>query len=134
LLAAALVQAIVVTVALARECVAKWRSDGGAGLRAAALSLARERGILIVCAAVMLPLGFLIVQRATIYDGIRRVIIPMLAILAGVGWAAILPLLRRAPIVAAVAVGAYVGSLVATLAALHPLEYIAMSALSFIAI
>src|SRR5258708_17023918 len=54
----------------------------------------------------------------------------MLAILAGVGWTAILPLARRAPIVAAVAAGAYVGSVVATLAALHPLEYVAINALA----
>jgi hypothetical protein len=66
------------------------------------------------------------------YDGIRHVlfVVPMLAILAGVGWVAILPLLRRAPIVAAVAAGAYVGSLVLTLAVLHPLEYVAMNALA----
>ena len=38
-----------------------------------------------------------------------------------------MPLLRRAPVVAAVAGGAYVGSIVATLAVLHPLEYVAMN-------
>jgi hypothetical protein len=132
LLVAALVHAIAATVILGREAAAKYRVDHGAGLRAATLLLARGRGILIVCAAVALPLGFLIVQRATIYDGIRHVmfVIPMLAVLAGVGWVAILPLLRRVPIVAAVAVGAYVGSLVVTLAVLHPLEYVAMSALA----
>jgi len=121
-----------VTVILGRESVAKWRVDRGPSLRTVALSLARGRGALTVCAAVVLPLGFLIVQRATIYDGIRHVlfVIPMLAVLAGVGWVAILPLLRQAPIVAAVAVGAYVGSLALTLAVLHPLEYIAMSALA----
>ena len=57
-------------------------------------------------------------------------VVPMLAILAGVGWVAILPLLRRAPIVAAVAAGTYVGSVIVTLAALHPLEYVAMNALA----
>jgi hypothetical protein len=101
-------------------------------MRAAALAMARERGVLVVCAAVALPLGFLIVQRATIYDGIRHVlfVIPMLAILAGAGWYALLPLLRRAPIVAAVVTGAYLGSMVTTLVALHPLEYVAMNALA----
>jgi hypothetical protein len=38
-------------------------------LRAAALTIARERAMLTVCAAVLLPLAFLILQRATIYDG-----------------------------------------------------------------
>jgi hypothetical protein len=132
LLAAALIYAIAAAIMVIHESASKWRLDHAAGLRAAVLSLAQARGVLIVCAAVVLPLGFLIAQRATIYDGIRHVmfVIPMLAILAGVGWVAILPVLRRAPVVAAVAVGAYVGSLVVTLAALHPLEYIAMSAVA----
>jgi hypothetical protein len=47
----------------------------------------------------------------------------------GFGWRTLLPFLRRAPVVAAVGVGAYVGSVVATLAALHPLEYVAMNTL-----
>jgi len=120
------------TIVLARKTAAKWRLDRDAGLRAAALTLGRARGILVVCAAVVLPLGFLILQRATIYDGIRHVlfVIPMLAILAGVGLTAVLPLLRRAPVAAAIAAGAYVGSIVVTLAALHPLEYVAMNALA----
>jgi hypothetical protein len=73
---------------------------------------------------VILPIGFLIIQRATLYDGIRHVlfVIPMLAILAGFGFWALLPLLGRAPVIAAVAVGAYVGGTIGTLAALHPLE------------
>src|SRR5712691_9759392 len=86
----------------------------------------------ITCYAVVLPLGFLILQRATIYDGIRHVlfVIPMLAVVAGLGWRVLLPLLRRAPVVAAVVAGAYVGGTVATLAVLHPLEYVAMNALA----
>jgi hypothetical protein len=132
LLAVACIRAIAAAVILARETAAKWRLDRGAGLRAAALTLARARGILVVAAAVVLPLGFLIVQRATIYDGIRHVlfVIPMLAVLAGVGSRALLPLLRRAPVVAAVVAGVYVGSIVTTLAVLHPLEYVAMNALA----
>ena len=80
----------------------------------------------------MLPIGFLIAQRAIIYDGIRHVlfVIPMLAVLAGAGMRALLPLLRRAPSIAAVAGGAYAGSIVITLAVLHPLEYVAMNALA----
>lgn len=104
----------------------------GTGWRAAMLTAARRRAILVVGAAVILPIGFLIMQRATLYDGIRHVlfVIPMLAMLAGFGFWALLPLLRRAPVVAAVAIGAYAGSLVVTLAALHPLEYVAMNALA----
>jgi hypothetical protein len=132
LLAVAFGYAVASIVVLAREAAAQWRLDRSAGPRAAALVLARGRGILVVCAAVLLPLGFLIVQRATIYDGIRHVmfVIPMLAILAGLGLTAVLPLLRRAPVVAAVAAGVYVGNIVMTFAALHPLEYVAMNALA----
>ena len=67
-------------------------------------------------------LAFLIVQRATIYDGIRHVlfVIPMLAVLAGAGLRALLPLLRRVPIVAAVVAGAYAGSIVTTLGRVAP--------------
>jgi hypothetical protein len=106
--------------------------ESGAGWRAAALALARRRALLVVCGAVILPLGFLVVQRATIYDGIRHVlfVIPMLAILAGAGLRALLPLLRRAPVVAAAVAGVYVGGVVTTLAVLHPLEYVAMNALA----
>jgi hypothetical protein len=104
----------------------------GTGWRATMLTVARRRAIFIVGVAVILPIGFLIMQRATLYDGIRHVlfVIPMLAILAGFGFWVLLPLLRRVPVVAAVAVGAYAGGLVVTLAALHPLEYVAMNALA----
>jgi hypothetical protein len=66
------------------------------------------------------------------YDGVRHVlfVIPMLAVVAGLGWQTLLPLLARAPIAAATVAGAYIGSVVATLAALHPLEYVAMNALA----
>jgi hypothetical protein len=132
LLAVAFLYGIAHAAFSAREIVAQWRVGRRAGLTAAALTLARERGVLVVCAAVVLPLGFLILQRATIYDGIRHVmfVIPMLAILAGAGLRALLPLLARAPVVAAVAAGAYAGSLVVTLAILHPLEYVAINALA----
>ena len=132
LLAAALGYAVVAIVIHVRDVAAKWRLDRGAGQQAAALALAGQRGVLVVCAAVALPLGFLVLQRATIYDGIRHVlfVVPMLAVLAGAGWYALLPLLRRAPVVTAVVVGAYSGSMVTTLVALHPLEYVAMNALA----
>ena len=86
--------------------------------------------VLTVALAVVLPLGFLILQRATMYDGVRHVlfVIPMLAVVAGLGWRTLLPLLRRAPVASALVVGAYVGGMIATLTALHPLEYVAMNA------
>jgi hypothetical protein len=132
LLAVAFAYAIAAGVVLARQTLASRRRERGDGWRTAARTVARRRELLIVCMAVILPIGFLIVQRATLYDGIRHVlfVIPMLAILAGFGFWALLPLLRRAPVIAAVAVGAYVGGIVGALAALHPLEYVAMNALT----
>jgi hypothetical protein len=128
LLAVALVCAVGFAVTLVRET--HWRPDRKAAVRAALLALARERGIFLVCLAVILPLAFLIVQRATIYDGVRHVlfVIPMLALLAGAGLAAILPLLRRAPLAAALVGGTYAGGVVLHLARLHPLEYVAINA------
>jgi hypothetical protein len=132
LLAVACVHAVAAAGRLARDAVAKAHVERAALWRMAVLTLARERAMITVCAAVMLPLGFLILQRATMYDGIRHVlfVIPMLAVIAGLGWRALLPLLARAPVAAAVIAGAYVGSSVTTLAALHPLEYVAMNAIA----
>jgi hypothetical protein len=132
LLAVAFGYAIATASVHVRAIARQWRFDRAAALRSAALILAGERGILVVAAAVVLPLGFLIAQRATIYDGVRHVlfVIPMLAVLAGAGMAALLPLLRRIPAIAAVAGGAYVGGVVASLIVLHPLEYVAVNALA----
>lgn len=132
LLAVACVRAVVAAVQLARDAAAKSRIERGAGLRTALLALARERAMLTVCAAVALPLGFLILQRPPMYDGIRHVlfIIPMLAVVAGLGWRVLLPLLKRIPLASAAVAGAYLGGTVATLAALHPLEYVAMNAIA----
>ncbi|HET7021977.1 MAG TPA: hypothetical protein VFI58_14810 [Xanthobacteraceae bacterium] len=130
LLAVACLHAIVAAARLAREAFAKSRTERGAGMRAAILTLARERAMLTVALAVVLPLGFLILQRATMYDGVRHVlfVIPILAVVAGLGWRTLLPLLKRAPVVSALVVGAYVGGMIATLTTLHPLEYVAMNA------
>jgi hypothetical protein len=132
LVAVACVHAVAAAARLARDAVAKSYIERRALWRAAVLTLARERAMVTVCAAVVLPLGFLILQRATMYDGIRHVlfVIPMLAVVAGFGWRALQPLLARAPVAAAVIVGAYVGGSVTTLAALHPLEYVAMNAIA----
>ena len=129
LLAIACIHAVAAAARLGRDAVAVERRGR---LPAAVLTIARERAMLTVCAAVILPLAFLVLQRATIYDGIRHVlfVIPMLAVVAGLGWRALLPLVARAPVVAAVIAGAYIGNVAATLATLHPLEYVAMNALA----
>src|ERR671934_2347319 len=108
LLAVACAHAVAAAVRLARDAVAKAHIERPARWRMAVLTLARERAMITVCAAVMLPLGFLILQRATMYDGIRHVlfVIPMLAVVAGLGWRAFLSLLKWAPTVSALRVGA----------------------------
>ena len=131
LLAVALVSAMAAAASLARRNATAWPFDRKAAVREADFGLAlgsagfSRRGL-----AVILPLGILIVQRATIYDGVRHVlfVIPMLALLAGVGLAATLPLLGRAPLAAALVGGTYAGVVVLHLARLHPLEYVAINA------
>ena len=132
LLVVAMVQAIAATAYIAGDVRSAWRIDRLGTVRVLALTLARRRALLVLCGAAILPLGFLIAQRAIIYDGIRHVlfVIPMLAVLAGAGMTALLPLLRRAPLIAAAAGGGYAGSIVITLAVLHPFEYVAMNAIA----
>ena len=81
------------SLSLRAKRAATWRVDRNAGLRAVVLALARGAGMSCSYARPSyLPLAFLIVQRATVYDGMRHVlfVIPMLAILAGVGLRALL--------------------------------------------
>jgi hypothetical protein len=132
LLIVALVGGALAVVTRTHDLIAKARPDGPTGLRALALIVARKRAILVVLAAAVLPIAFLIVQRATIYDGIRHVlfVIPMLAVIAGAGFSMVPPLVRRAALLFAVAAVLYVGNVVLTLASLHPLEYVAMNALA----
>jgi hypothetical protein len=103
-----------------------------ASLRGAALLLARSRRQLLVWAGVILPIGFIIVRHSTLYDGIRHVlfVIPMLALIAGIGFLRLRPLLRRLPVISAAIGGTYVGVAIWTFAILHPLEYIATNALA----
>lgn len=105
---------------------AVWRG-GLTSLRAAALVLARSRRNLIVWAAVIAPIGFIIIEHSTLYDGIRHVLflIPMLAVIAGIGFLRLLPFLGRVPVISAVIVGTHVGATIFMLATLHPLEYVA---------
>jgi hypothetical protein len=100
--------------------------------QAAALVLARSRCHLIVWAAAILPIGFIIVRHSTLYDGIRHVlfVIPMLAVIAAMGFLRLLPLFDRLPVISAAIGGAYVGAAMWTLAVLHPLEYVATNVLA----
>lgn len=116
-------------VALGRDLLEFSGTDRRAVLRALAKSMADRRGILIVSAAVIVPIGFLIIQRTKLYDGIRHVlfVIPMLAIIAGAGFGKLLRRLRRVGLPVAMVAGLWVAHVVGTLAKLHPLEYIAVS-------
>ena len=132
LLAVAVVGGAIGVVARARELSAISNTDRRARLRALAMAISRRRGIIIVAAAVILPIGILIIQRTKLYDGVRHVlfVIPMLAIIAGAGFRMLLPLLRRASLLFALVAGLWIGDVVVTLAKLHPLEYIAMNTLA----
>jgi len=113
-----------------RLAIAGWRRAGSAGLHEAALTIARSRNMLVVWVAAVAPVGFLMVTHATFYDGVRHTlfVIPMLALLAGWALVRLAQALGRARIVAAMIGLAYAGGLVANLAVLHPLEYIATNA------
>jgi hypothetical protein len=105
-------------------------SRNGSGLHDAALRLARSRSILLVWVAAFAPVAFLMITRATLYDGVRHTlfVIPMLALLAGWALVRLAGLIGRARIVAAPLALAYLGFVWANLATLHPLEYIATNA------
>jgi hypothetical protein len=132
LLATGILLGLTAAFGFAHAAVRALRRRGTAGLRAAALLLARSRRYLLVWAAVVLPLGFIIVRHSTLYDGVRHVlfVIPMLAAIAAAGFLRLAPLARRVPLIAAAVSGVYLGFSVWTLAVLHPLEYIAMNALA----
>jgi hypothetical protein len=113
----------------------RFQQRGSEGLKAPALVLTRARGTLLVLAAALVPIGFVIVTQATHYDGVRHLlfVIPMLAVLAGGAALRLVPFLRKFPLVAAtaaVAAAAHVGVTAVTLAKLHPLEYVAMNSLA----
>jgi hypothetical protein len=96
------------------------------------LLLARSRRILLVWTAAFVPVGFLMIQQATLYDGVRHTlfVIPMLALLAGWAFTRLLRSLSRARIALMMLSVVYVAALVIDLARLHPLEYVAMNALA----
>jgi hypothetical protein len=132
LLACGILLALVGVFGFSHAGVRALRRRGTAGLRAAAVLLARSRPYLLVWAAVVLPLGFIIVRHSTLYDGVRHVlfVIPMLAVIGAAGFLRLAPLARRVPLIAAAIGGVYLGFSVWMLAVLHPLEYVAMNALA----
>jgi hypothetical protein len=91
-----------------------------------------SRQMLIVWAAAFLPIAFVIFGGSTLYNGFRHIlfVIPMLALVAGSGFAWARTWLRRLPIPAAGAIGAYLAYQCYVLAALHPLEYVSFNALA----
>jgi hypothetical protein len=96
------------------------------------LRFARTRSILIVWAAALTPIVFLIAEHATLYDGVRHIlfVIPMLALLAGGALVRLASTLSRSQAAAALAVvAAYTAGTVITFKQLHPLEYVAMNAI-----
>jgi hypothetical protein len=130
LLALALLLAIFNSIRFIQLGVKRFRQHGTLGLRRLLLLVARDRNVLLIWIAAILPLSFIMTQQASLYDGIRHTlfIIPLLAVIAG--WAAVrlwnsLGRLRVLAAVFAIIYGAY---LAADLVILHPLEYIAMNA------
>jgi len=130
LLALAVLVAIFNSLRFIRLGVKRFRQHGTLGLRHLLLLVARDRNVLLIWIAAILPLSFIMTQQASLYDGIRHTlfIIPVLGVIAG--WAAVkfwhsLGKLRVPAAVFATIYGAY---LAADLVILHPLEYIAMNA------
>lgn len=132
LLSVAAVGGAIRGVTLVRKFVAVARTGRRAGRRALAIMIADYKAILIVTAAALIPVVFLIVQHTKLYDGVRHVlfIIPMLAVIAGAGFLLLLPFFRQVRLLAAIMVGLWVGNEIVTLARLHPLEYLAMNTLA----
>ena len=104
----------------------QWRA-GAAGLL---LAIARARGILIVAMAALAPIAFVIVTRASLYDGVRHILftLPPLAVLAAWSLSRCFPLIRRFPLPFAALAALQIGAVLLVLVRLHPLEYIATNA------
>jgi hypothetical protein len=115
-----------------RFSLERFAQQGASGLRRPALLLARSRGVLLVWVAATVPVGFLMVQQATLYDAVRHTlfVIPMLALIGGWALVRLLLYLRRARVLIAPLAAAYIGVAIADLATLHPLEYVATNALA----
>jgi hypothetical protein len=126
-LAAAVLLGAGIAISMLRLSLARWQRRGIAGLRGPLLLLARSRSMLVVWVAAFAPILFLIFEHATLYDGIRHTlfVIPMLALLSGWAIVRLFHSMGRRRIPALVLV--YVAGVLANLAILHPLEYVAMN-------
>jgi hypothetical protein len=110
-------------------------SHGSERLKIAGLVVAQSRGALLIAAAAIVPVAFLVVTHATNYDGIRHVlfVIPMLALIAGGALVRSIAWLRRHPKAAVAVFSLMVADLgwnFVRLYQLHPLEYVAINALA----
>jgi hypothetical protein len=111
------------------RAVHRFRADRVAGLRAPLLLLARNRGLIVVAVAALTPAMFIVALDSTIYDGVRHLLftLPLLALLASASLLYLAPLWRRMSVASLAATALYLGGSISTLAALHPLEYVAMN-------
>jgi hypothetical protein len=106
------------------------REEGIAGAaRAAVLSIARARALLVVVVAALGPPVFVVTRGSVVFDGVRHVlfILPPLAILAAWALRKMVPFFARWPRLAASIVGLHLAVTVGIMAYLHPLEYVAMN-------
>lgn len=128
-IAAAVILGAGAAIALLRRSFALWQRRGPVGLGAPLLVLARSRSMLVVWVAAAAPVLFLILEHATLYDGVRHTlfVLPMLALLSGWAIVRIFRSLGPARIPAAALAGLYAVGVLANLVMLHPLEYIAMN-------
>jgi hypothetical protein len=134
LLAIALVLAAITIARLIRAGMMNFRDGGLNGLKVLVLLIAQERGTLVIAAAAIVPVAFVIVTHATHYDGIRHLlfIIPMLALLAAGALLQLAPHLRRYPAISVLVLMFAIPQLLwsgSTMVRLHPLEYVAFNAL-----
>jgi hypothetical protein len=129
LLGAAALSGIASVVAVLRLGLAPSSHPRLSRLKEAVLVTAQARQSLIVWVAAVVPIAAIILQNSTLYDGIRHVLflIPMLAVVASLGFLRLAPLLRRFPAATAAVAGAYVAHAVLTLAVLHPIQYAAFN-------
>jgi hypothetical protein len=122
LLLAALGFGIVATAALFRRLPH--------GLVSVIVQLAGARALLLIMAAALAPMLFIIATGSTLYDGIRHILftLPPLALIAAWAMLKLAPMIRRFPIPFATLAAAQVISAVFIMVKLHPLEYIATNA------
>jgi hypothetical protein len=126
---------ITAAVLFLRRTVQHIGGHGAEGWRAPAVMLAQSRNVLLLVAAIVLPIASIMILGTTLYDGVRHLmfIIPVMALLAAGAVLYVWPaLLRRRAVALAViaAAGIHVGATAVTLVRLHPLEYVNMNALA----